>query len=219
MYWFNLKVPRKGQGLLGLSIKDSKAIIDSLLNIPCQHFRATSHTKSLFVEMLAFHDRRETPLRTIRMRQTMVRLLLEILEGADLNSKPQVSERMAEIIGTIQNSPEQGFSIRDLARQAHFSVSRFRSRFKEETGISPGQFILMARIEAAKKRLIAGKEPITRIAFDLGFESSQYFATVFKRITGVTPRAYRHGAVPHGPSIRGDDGQDWEAVKKMGMAR
>ncbi len=52
MYWFNLRVPPKGQGLLGLSVKDSKAIIDSLLNIPCRHFRATSRTKPLLVEIL-----------------------------------------------------------------------------------------------------------------------------------------------------------------------
>jgi AraC-like DNA-binding protein len=216
MYWFNLKVPRKGQGLLGLSSKDSRAIINSLLNIPCRHFRGTSRTKSLFVELLALHDRRETPLRSIRMRQTMVRLLLEILEGADRNAKSQVSGRMAEIIRAIQNCPSEEHSVRVLARRAHLSLSRFRSRFREETGISPGQFLSMARIETAKKKLTSGGEPITRIALDLGFESSQYFATVFKRITGVTPRAYRQGAIPHGPSIRSDDGQDWKAVKKRG---
>jgi AraC-like DNA-binding protein len=148
------------------------------------------------------------------MRQAMVRLLLEILQGAERHANSRVSERMAEVVQSIRSSPEKRFPIRDLARRTHLSISRFRSRFKEETGISPWQFILMARIEAAKKRLTTGEESITQIAFSLGFQSSQYFATVFKRMTGVAPRAYRRGAAPHGPSTRADDGQDWAAAKK-----
>jgi AraC-like DNA-binding protein len=214
MYWFNLRVPRKGQGMLGLSVKDTRVIVKNLLGIPCRLFRATRGTKPLLAEILELHDQPDAVLRTIRMRQAMVRLLLEVIEGAARHAKSQVSGRMAEIIQMIQDNPAEEFPIRDLARRVHLSMSRFRSRFKEETGISPWQFILMARIEAAKKRLIAGDEPITRMAFDLGFQSSQYFATVFKRLTGVSPRAYRRGAAPHGPSIRSDDGQDWAAVKK-----
>ena len=115
---------------------------------------------------------------------------------------------MAETIAMIRNNPQAEYQLRDLARHAHLSVSRFKSRFKAETGISPWQFILNARIEAAKQRLAAEKESITKIAVDMGFASSQHFATAFKRMMGVTPRAYRQGAVLHGPSIRGDDGQD-----------
>jgi AraC-like DNA-binding protein len=214
MYWFNLRLPRKGQGMLGLSVPDTAVICHSLLNIPCRLFRAMKQTKPLLAEILNLHDQPDAALRTIRMRQSMVRLLLEVIEGAARHVNSRVSERIAQITRTIQNNPAREFPIRDLAHQAHLSVSRFRSRFKEETGVSPWQFIVMARIEAAKKRLTEGNEPITQMAFSLGFESSQYFATVFKRLTGVTPRAYRRGIIPHGPSLRSDDGQDWAAVKK-----
>ena len=95
-----------------------------------------------------------------------------------------------------------------MARKAHLSASQFKSRFEKETGVSPWQYILNARIEAAKQRLTAGDESITQIAMDLGFASSQYFATTFKRITGVTPHGYRRGVFPHGPTHRRDDGQD-----------
>jgi AraC-like DNA-binding protein len=66
---------------------------------------------------------------------------------------------------------------------------------------------LQTKIEAAQKRLRAGGDSITQIAMDLGFVSSQYFATVFKRIAGQTPRDYRTSLVSYRPSMRADDGQ------------
>ena len=146
-------------------------------------------------------------MRTVCMRQLMIRLLLEVIKAAECHAGAHVSERMAAIARMIRSSPEKNYHLRDLARQTHLSLSRFKSRFKAEMGLSPWLFILETRIEAAKQMLAAGKEPIARIAVQLGFSSSQYFATVFKRITGVTPKAYREGIFPHGPSHRSDDGQ------------
>jgi AraC-like DNA-binding protein len=208
MYWLILRLPRTGRGLLGLGVQESAAILERLLTIPCPLLRATGRTKPLFVEMLRLHDRPDAFLRTVRMRQTAVRLLLEVIESAAQHAAPPTSARMNETLRMIWNSPEQSHPLRELAKRTHLSVSQFKSRFKAETGISPWQYVLKARIEAAKERLTAGNEPITQIAMQLGFASSQYFATVFKRITGVTPRAYRQGGPAHcGPSMRRDDGQ------------
>jgi AraC-like DNA-binding protein len=82
-----------------------------------------------------------------------------------------------------------------LARQSHLSLSRFKSRFKAETGIPPKQFILQCKIEAARKRLVDGHESIGQIAMDMGFSSSQHFATVFKRLLGESPRACRKAVI------------------------
>jgi AraC-like DNA-binding protein len=47
------------------------------------------------------------------------------------------------------------------------------------------------RIYRAKYLLREPDRPITAIALDLGFSSSQYFATVFKKLVGLTPGEYR----------------------------
>jgi len=81
-------------------------------------------------------------------------------------------------------------------------------RFKEEIGISPRQFILRTKIDMACRRLLASDEPISKIAGDLGFPTSQYFATVFRRLTRVSPRRYRQeGTRVLRPSHRQEDGQ------------
>jgi hypothetical protein len=47
------------------------------------------------------------------------------------------------------------------------------------------------RIAVAEKRLALRRDSVTEIALELGFSSSQYFATVFKRFTGMTPGGSR----------------------------
>jgi AraC-like DNA-binding protein len=208
MYWLALKVPPKGKGMLGLSREESWAILDRLHAPPCRQFRATSRTRALFADILRLHYSQQAPMRTVRMRLAMCSLLLEFLESAAPHGGSPISQKVAEASLAIQNAPDEQFRIPDLARKAHLSVSQFKSRFKKETGVSPWQYIMKVRIEAAKQRLATKDESITQIAMRLGFASSQYFATTFKRITGVTPRAYRQGIFPHGPSHRRDDGQD-----------
>jgi AraC-like DNA-binding protein len=51
-------------------------------------------------------------------------------------------------------------------------------------------YITRRRIEESKKMLSQGEASVTDIAYALGFSSSQYFATVFKRITGQSPKQF-----------------------------
>lgn len=209
MYWLILRVPKKGKGLLGLAPKESAQICDRLTGIPWPHLRATSRVKPLFVELVRLHDDRTAFLRTVRMRQALVSLLLEVIESPPRRADATPSTPIDDLLRTICLGPERDYRIAELARQMHLSESQFKSRFKTETGISPWQFILKARIDAAKQRLLASNASVTQIAMELGFASSQYFATVFKRLTGMTPRVYRRdGAISHVPSTRCDDGQD-----------
>ena len=53
------------------------------------------------------------------------------------------------------------------------------------------EYGLRLKIEKANHLLNANKRSITDIAYDLGFSSSQYFATVFKRYQSITPGEYR----------------------------
>ena len=53
-------------------------LLAALDALPHRHFRATQHTKSLFKELFRWHDSPESPTRTLRLRLTVTRLLLEI---------------------------------------------------------------------------------------------------------------------------------------------
>lgn len=206
-YWFVLRMPRPRQRMLGLLVRESASLAARLRSLPRRHFPTSMRTKRLFDQLLHLYDRPDTLLRAAQMRQTMVSLLLEVVEGAMRDPERPISSRLASIVERIQAAPEEEYSLNGLARDAHLSLPRFKSRFKVETGMSPWQFILHCRIEAAQSRLRGGNEPITKIALDLGFSSPPYFATVFKRITGFTPRTYRAQLPPRHATTRRDDGQ------------
>lgn len=207
LHWINVRLPRPGRGLLGLPRKESDTLVKGLLGLAHRHFRATDETGALFKELFSLHDSAEIFQRATRMRCAAIRLLFEVIDGSRQHCVSATSRRMEQIIRWIRGHPGANHGLEDLARRAQLSVSHFKRRFRAETGVSPWQFILQHKIEAARDRLSASDASVTRIAFDLGFSSSQYFATVFKRLTGVTATAYRRGMYSHGPSRRRDDGQ------------
>ena len=78
-----------------------------------------------------------------------------------------------------------------LAQTMCMSYSRFRKIFKEYTGFAPSQYIQEVRINMAKEMLTNTSKSIKEIALELGYENKDYFFTVFRRVTGMTPFNYR----------------------------
>jgi AraC-like DNA-binding protein len=69
--------------------------------------------------------------------------------------------------------------------------SNFRRIFKEYTGFPPAKYIQEVRIGKAKEALTNSSKPVKQIAYEMGYENEDYFFTVFRRVTGMTPVRYR----------------------------
>ena len=65
-----------------------------------------------------------------------------------------------------------------------------RRVFKAHFGISPRIYIIRLRIEHAQRLIDAGYHSVSEVAELCGFANSKYFATEFKKITGVSPSSY-----------------------------
>ena len=78
-----------------------------------------------------------------------------------------------------------------LAELTCMSYSKFRKIFREYTGFAPSQYIQEVRINMAKEALTNTSKSIKEIAFELGYENKDYFFTVFRKVTGMTPISYR----------------------------
>ncbi|MFI1976237.1 GlxA family transcriptional regulator [Streptomyces wedmorensis] len=81
--------------------------------------------------------------------------------------------------------------LRDLAEKESMSVRTFTRRFRDEVGISPGQWLTQQRVERARHLLESTGLPIDRVAQDAGFGTAQSLRVHLMTAIGVTPTAYR----------------------------
>ncbi|WP_399940315.1 GlxA family transcriptional regulator [Streptomyces sp. BBFR25] len=81
--------------------------------------------------------------------------------------------------------------LRDMAAQEAMSVRTFTRRFREEVGVSPGQWLTRQRVERARHLLESTALSIDQIAQDAGFGTAQSMRQHLQAALGVTPTGYR----------------------------
>ncbi len=91
----------------------------------------------------------------------------------------------------LDSAPMGELSVAQLAEKMSISTVWLTRVFQDSVGVPPGQWIRSQQLDKAKHLLVDTEMDISSIAFALGFSTSQYFATVFRRQTGWTPTAYR----------------------------
>jgi AraC-like DNA-binding protein len=93
-------------------------------------------------------------------------------------------------------------SVESVAKRLRVSSVWLTKRFRHETGESPAKWLRGRKMADARKLLTSGCEPIGDIAVQLGFSSTQYFATAFRRDAGMTPSEFRELAQAGTPADR-----------------
>ena len=95
-------------------------------------------------------------------------------------------------LSSLEVSYADEWTLDAMAESCGLGITRFVHYCRQITNQTPQQYLNSLRLEAAAKRLKEKpEESITSIAFDCGFATSQYFATVFRRQYGCTPRQFR----------------------------
>jgi AraC family transcriptional regulator len=75
---------------------------------------------------------------------------------------------------------------------ARLSAYHFARQFKATTGLPPHQYVILRRVERAKRLLREGTDSsLAEIAAQAGFYDQSQFSHHFKRLVGVTPRQFR----------------------------
>lgn len=109
----------------------------------------------------------------------------------ETNSPSLVDSRIQRAINYIQENISEPLPVETLASISGLSVSRFKCKFKEVVGYPPAEYTTLQKIDVAKHTLETSDVCITDLAFNLGFSSSNYFSSVFRKVMGCTPREYR----------------------------
>lgn len=108
------------------------------------------------------------------------------------NNDSKLDDTMSMVRTYIQEHLHESIYPEDLAAHFNFSYTTFRRLFKNYTGFTPAAYILEQKINKCREMLTNSRDSCQSIGFRMGFESPDYFCTVFKRKTGMTPIAYRN---------------------------
>ncbi|MEV4604299.1 helix-turn-helix domain-containing protein [Amycolatopsis sp. NPDC049253] len=95
------------------------------------------------------------------------------------------------VLRWLDENCAKDLTLDDIAAHAGMSSRTLNRRFREQTGTSPLQWLLRARIRQAQHLLEATDHGVDRIAGQVGFGSPTSFRDRFKRIVGTSPQAYR----------------------------
>ncbi len=77
------------------------------------------------------------------------------------------------------------------ARQLRMGYESFRKKFGNELGVSPGEYRIRRRIDAARNLLMMPDKSIKEVAGELVYADPFTFSRQFKRVTGLTPTQFR----------------------------
>lgn len=117
-------------------------------------------------------------------------ILVRLKRIADETRPPEISPNNSIIQSAVRYISENYASeltLTMLARNFGSSESHFSRQFKSFTGFGVNEYIRTVRVKNAEKLLTTTKLAVTEISQQCGFNSSSYFAAVFKKVRGISP--------------------------------
>ncbi|PZD96292.1 AraC family transcriptional regulator [Paenibacillus sambharensis] len=147
-------------------------------------------------------------------RQAVLLLLQQILLFINRQVAPAGSELSTEhvirplwmrsMLQYIDENPSGQLGLNELARRAAVTPAHFSRVFKQLTGMNVTEYVTAKRVILAKELLIATDDNVSQIAERCGFESLPHFHRMFKKVSGMTPSAYKRShlaPLPQPPAL------------------
>jgi len=123
----------------------------------------------------------------------LTKLLHRVIELREQNKNYKYSNFIAATVKYIdENYVNSALSLNDVASYANISSSYFSTLFSQEMGESFIDYLTRKRISRAKELLKTTSMRLIDIAFEVGYQDSNYFSKIFKKLTGMSPRDYRN---------------------------
>ncbi|MBQ7900984.1 MAG: helix-turn-helix transcriptional regulator [Clostridia bacterium] len=140
------------------------------------------------------HENKHRNADYLEMEKLYLRQLLIIISRYRLKDSNTKFTESFKVIQDAAKYISQNYgseiTLQTMAEKYAMSASYFSKQFKAITGVGFNEYINLTRITAAEKLLAKADKPITEVAMECGFNDSNYFAAVFKKIRGITPKKF-----------------------------
>jgi transcriptional regulator GlxA family with amidase domain len=125
------------------------------------------------------------------LRLLVCAVILEAARQITAARPARAEQAVAAALAHLREHLHEPVMMDHLARQAGCGRARLFQLFKQNTGLTPNDYLQRLRIAKARELLTTTSQSVTEIAFAAGFASSQYFSRVFRKYTGQMPSEYR----------------------------
>lgn len=183
--------------LLPTEIEADHIILEAirrLLNL-CPNMGLTQYEPSSYdYDTARWHCLIKNKQRSLAARvesRAIIYLLLSCFMRLAVPKHHAKDERIQNVLEYIHSNIYKKISMKELADISCMSEDYLIRLFKKELFMTPVNYIIKKKMEKAQLKLVTGNAPIKEISYQLGFESQKYFTRVFKKMTGLTPLAYR----------------------------
>lgn len=195
-----VKGPVDMRALVGYCVfqSDDATLLSSLL--PNVVVVRGEYRLAMVMQLLGEEATGSKPAREVVLQHLLEVLLIEALRStAEPGRSPGLlrglsDDRLAGAIRAMHASPDHGWSVAGLAREAALSRSGFHARFQSAVGMAPMAYLTAWRLALAKRLLRQRETSVGDIARQVGYGSASAFSVAFQREVGVTPARYARDA-------------------------
>lgn len=180
---------------LGLSKKDAEEIGRSLCSASRHTWPASEKLAWLVpaaVEEMQRAGEMSSSCAWALLRAVLIELHRTISEAAPIEGSPvHISWQVERFIRELPEISGRDWTLDSMALHCHLRRTQFATLISKLTGESPMTYLNRVRVNRARQLLVDPSLNITDIAFDCGFNSSQYFSKVFRRFCELSPSEFR----------------------------
>lgn len=136
------------------------------------------------------------------MQLQMLELLLTLQRNGifvyeQIRQDTGISHDIEDALQYIAQNFAMPITLEEIAEQINLTPTYLSRKFKKETGTTFKEYVNYIRIRQACQMLLTTDDSVTKIALNCGFNSSNYFKDCFRRINGISPRAFRKQSKNH----------------------
>ncbi|MBQ9767207.1 MAG: helix-turn-helix transcriptional regulator [Lachnospiraceae bacterium] len=173
-------------------LADTAAYTPGQLLIPVIGTLASPERITILMKQLQDSDRRYKDETLNRYLCSAILAEIGTQSGHLLNKEKQLKEQLYhDILDYISWHSQENLRIPEIAAHFGYNEKYLTTFFRKYAGITLKQQVLQAKMEVAKSSLSETTQPISQIAYSLGFSDAHNFSNAFRKITGLSPSEYR----------------------------
>jgi AraC-like DNA-binding protein len=173
-----------------LGLEFGEALRRSLQALPVLTARFDKRLLECAQRLSQLAQTKPTPLARIEAHATLSTLLSQVVANACTVAQ-QPAFPIQRAIQHLEDNIGENLRIDDMAGALRMSISSFKKGFRQATGIAPAEYFLRMKLNKGRYMIQCSDRSITEISVALGFSSSQYFSTAFKRYHVFSPSAWK----------------------------